>query len=111
MSTKKLKSLDQKLAKFSPQSRKRIDAGAKRIRQELDLLKKMRELMGISQEQLAERLDVGQSYISKLEGRENITLLTLSDVAKALGGSVELTIRLPNKEPVIVPELETYFRD
>jgi len=43
------------------------------------ILKAIRENTGISQDVLAERLEVDQSYISRLERRDNITLATKRD--------------------------------
>jgi transcriptional regulator with XRE-family HTH domain len=50
----------------------------------------LRTLRGWTQEQLAQRLGVSQSYVAKLESGRNITLRQLWRVARALGYSVEL---------------------
>ncbi|NEQ68206.1 MAG: helix-turn-helix transcriptional regulator [Symploca sp. SIO2D2] len=94
---------------FSPESQKRITARAKQIKEELRILRTVREMAGVSQEELAERLDVKQPYISQLEGRENITLTTLVGVISALGGSVDIVINFPEKESVCFAEIETVF--
>ncbi|NET57243.1 MAG: helix-turn-helix transcriptional regulator [Symploca sp. SIO2E6] len=94
---------------FSPESQKRIAARAEQIKEELRILRTVREMAGVSQEELAERLDVKQPYISQLEGRENITLSTLVGVISALGGSVDIVINFPEQEPVCFAEIETVF--
>lgn len=49
-------------------------------------LLEVRERRGWTQEELAQRLGVTQSYVAKLEsGRENLTLGQLAKVGKALG--------------------------
>lgn len=63
----------------------------------------------MSQEVLAERLEVGQSYISRLERRDNITLATLVNIVRTLGGSIEMTIQLPEQEPMKFSHLEAFF--
>ncbi|MEQ8381080.1 MAG: helix-turn-helix transcriptional regulator [Coleofasciculus sp. A1-SPW-01] len=92
---------------FSPEAKARITDGANKIREELKIIRTLREITGLSQEELAERLDVKQPYISQLEGRENITLNTLVGVVVALGGSVDITINFPEKEPVCFSHVET----
>ncbi|MEQ9000121.1 MAG: XRE family transcriptional regulator [Coleofasciculus sp. B1-GNL1-01] len=92
---------------FSPEAKARITAGANKIREELKIIRTIREVAGLSQEELAERLEVKQPYISQLEGRENITLNTLVGVVVALGGSVDITINFPEKEPVCFSRIET----
>lgn len=92
---------------FSTEAKARITDGANKIREELKILRTLREIAGISQEELAKRLDVKQPYISQLEGRENITLNTLVGVVAALGGSVDITINFPEKEPVCFSRVET----
>jgi len=103
-------SYKEKRAQFSPDAQARISAGADELRNELRLLRAIREASGLSQEELAERLEVGQSYISRLERRNNITLATLSAIAHALGGSVEITITLPECPPVKLSGVEELFK-
>jgi transcriptional regulator with XRE-family HTH domain len=102
-------SYKEKRNQFSPEAQTRINAGAEKIRMELRILRTIREASGISQEELASRLDVGQSYISRLERRSNITLATLAGIAQALGGSIEITINLPQHEPVKFTGFEEMF--
>jgi transcriptional regulator with XRE-family HTH domain len=48
-------------------------------------VRRCREAAGLSQEELAARLDVDQAYVSRLEaGRMNPTLLTVWHVCQAL---------------------------
>lgn len=96
----------EKRKQFSPEAQERIRAKADDIRDELRILRTVRELTGISQEELAERLEVGQSYVSRLERRDNITLATLVRIIDALGGSIDITINLPERAPVKFPHLE-----
>lgn len=49
---------------------------------------------GLSQEELAARADVNQSYLSDIErGRRNPSLLVLARIAGALGVDVEELVR------------------
>lgn len=104
-----MKSYKEKRQEFSPEAQARISAGAQEIKNEIRILRAIREASGLSQEELAERLEVGQSYISRLERRDNITLATLAGIAQALGGSIEITINLPECEPVKFSGVEALF--
>lgn len=102
-------SYKEKRKQFSQKAQKRISAKADEIRNEIRILRAVREITGISQEELAERLDVGQSYVSRLERRDNITLATLVRIIDALGGSIDITVNLPEREPVKFSHLETFL--
>jgi transcriptional regulator with XRE-family HTH domain len=102
-------SYQDKRKQFSPEAQARIDERANEIRSELRLLRTLREMLGISQEELAKRLEVDQSYISRLERRDNITLSSLANTIRALGGTVELTITIPEYEPLHVSGLESLY--
>jgi len=62
---------------------------------ELNDLRKARKL---TQEQLAERLGIRQSNVSKLERRADMHVSTLRDVVEAMGGELRLTARFPDGE-------------
>ncbi len=49
----------------------------------------MRELLGISQETVAEQLGISQQAISKIEQKEEVDDTTLDRIAKAMGISAE----------------------
>ena len=55
---------------------------------ELDELRRNRRL---TQEQLAERLGIRQSNVSKLERRADMHVSTLRDVVEAMGGELRVT--------------------
>lgn len=55
----------------------------------------LRKELGVSQEALAQDLNVRQAAISKLERREDLLLSTLQSVVRALGGELHVTARFP----------------
>jgi transcriptional regulator with XRE-family HTH domain len=61
-------------------------------------LAQIRENQGITQEELAKRLNINQSAISKFEKREAITISKLQEFIKAMGGEVEININFPDKK-------------
>jgi transcriptional regulator with XRE-family HTH domain len=62
---------------------------------ELNDLRKARKL---TQAQLAERLNIRQSNVSKLERRADLHVSTLRDVVEAMGGELRVTARFPDAE-------------
>lgn len=58
-------------------------------------IKEARLAAGMSQEELAARMDVDQGYVSSLEaGKRNPTILTMWHVAEALGVLPEVLFRM-----------------
>lgn len=66
------------------------------------LLRELRAAAGLSQEALAGRLGVGQPAVSKVERRSDVSLSTLRDYVRALGGSLELRAQVGDEEFVLV---------
>jgi len=62
---------------------------------ELNELRKARKL---TQDQLAERLGIRQSNVSKMERRADLHVSTLRDVVEAMGGELRVTARFPDAE-------------
>lgn len=81
-------------AKMSPASRARSNALAKMMLDEMPL-HELRQARGLSQQQLAETLDVQQPAIAKLERRTDMYLSTLRSHIEAMGGELEIIARFP----------------
>jgi DNA-directed RNA polymerase specialized sigma subunit len=60
-------------------------------------LKAMRELLGKTQTEVAEAMDVSQSRISEAEHRDDHLLSTLRAYVEALGGELELIANFGDK--------------
>jgi hypothetical protein len=48
-------------------------------------------------ERMAEMLDIGQDSVSRLEQRSDLLLSTLRSYVNAMGGSLQLTVRFPDR--------------
>jgi DNA-binding XRE family transcriptional regulator len=59
------------------------------------LLAELRKLEGMTQEELAEKLGIRQPAVSQLEQQDDMQITTLQRIVKALGGVLEITVRLP----------------
>jgi predicted transcriptional regulator len=66
-----------------------IDDAVEQDLLELDL-KDLREALGLTQVELASRVGITQSQLSKLERRSNHRIATLRRYVQALGGSLEI---------------------
>lgn len=59
-------------------------------------LAELRGAMELTQEELAERLSVAQSNVSRLERRHDMLISTLREVVEALGGELHLSAVFPD---------------
>jgi len=57
-------------------------------------LKELRKEIGLSQAELAEILNKQQGEISKIERRKDFFMSTLTDYVRAIGGELQITVRL-----------------
>ncbi len=101
---RKYTTLAEELNALSPERRESIEARVAQMRLEEITLRHLREKLGLSQSELAERLEVQQPAISKLERRRNLELNTLRSVVSALGGTIEIIVRVPGKEPILLSD-------
>ena len=63
---------------------------------EMDL-RELRALAGLTQEQAAEAINIGQSQLSKIERGSDHLLSTLRRYVEALGGKLEVVAVIDNK--------------
>ena len=63
-------------------------------------LRDLRKAKDLTQEHMAELLGVGQDNISRLEGRADMLLSTLRGYVAAMGGSLDLVARFPDRPDV-----------
>ncbi len=100
---------EERMRKLSPERRARIEARTDELHQEYLALKKLREMLNLTQSEMATRIGVKQPAISKLEnGDHRLTLDTLSTIIASLGGEWELTVRLPDIGSVRLTGSEDY---
>ena len=62
----------------------------------------LREQAGLSQRELAARLDISQPRVAAIERSKNVTLGLLEQYVRALGGSLEITVRAGGKRTNLV---------
>src|SRR6267378_3841986 len=84
-------------AKMSPEARASAEARAQVMLKEL-ALDELRAARNLTQEHLAEVLNVGQAAISKMERRSDMYISTLSHFVRAMGGRLEIRAVFPDGE-------------
>lgn len=92
--------LDEMMAKLSPERQQRVRQRTEQILLEEATLRELRKALGVTQERVARSLDVAQENVSRLEGRDDPKLSTLSAYVRALGGTLELQAVFPNGSKV-----------
>ena len=66
----------------------------------------MRETAGVSQRALAERMDVSQPNISRIEREDDLHLSTLSKYVAALGGHLEVRAVFDDIDMIVIGDVE-----
>ncbi|MFM2304165.1 MAG: hypothetical protein RLZZ135_1575 [Cyanobacteriota bacterium] len=94
---------------FSPERQQKISSGAEKIETRLKILSAVRQATGLTQEELVALLNVGESHISQVENREDVTFNTLIEVITAMGGSIDLVVKFPEKPAVQLSQIESLF--
>ncbi len=92
----KYTTLSEELSQFSIERQEAIRLRASEIYLEEITLGQIGEKLGLSSSELATFLDV------ELDQKQNLELNRLRLIVKALGGKMEIIVRLPNQEPLVI---------
>jgi hypothetical protein len=82
--------------KRTPEQIAKIDREIEQELLEMDL-RAIRELVGKTQGDVAEKVDMSQSEVSRLERRRDFLLSTLRKYVEALGGELEISAVIGDK--------------
>ena len=85
-----------------PERRERVEARAAQLIADEMTLGDLRKARNLTQARLAEMLDIGQAGVSRLEKRSDLLLSTPRAYVGAMGGSLDLVVRFPDRPPVLV---------
>ena len=98
--------LKEVLDSLPAERRTEIDRRYEELLNEVESLKELRRLSKRSQAKVAEVLKISQPAVSKIEKQTDMYLSTLRSYVEAVGGEMDIVIRLPNRGPVKVKSLE-----
>ena len=82
---------------FTAPRRRRVDKIKTELRAELRL-RELRQARALTQQQVAERLNVKQPAIAKLEQRTDVYLSSLRSYIEAIGGELQIVAVFPDSE-------------
>lgn len=82
---------------WSPERLARSEARMAKLAAEMVSLEQLREGLGITQEELANVMEVRQPAISKLVRRADMKVSTLRDLIAAMGGELHITATFPDR--------------
>jgi plasmid maintenance system antidote protein VapI len=99
---KKYTTLSEELNQLSQERKEIIAARTSELRLAEITLQNLREKLGLSSSELADSLELSEIEISDLENQPSLELNTIRNVVNALGGTMEIIIKLPNKEPIMM---------
>lgn len=87
--------LNHHMARLTPERSSKVEAIAKEIIT-ANGIARLREKVGMTQSELASRLDIKQAAVSQVENGDP-RLSTLRRYIEALGGQIEIHVTFPNK--------------
>ena len=93
-------SLDDMMAGLDPERRRKIEERAAELIAEEMTLRELRKARKLTQASVARELGISQDAISRLEQRSDLLLSTLRRTVEAIGGSLSLVARFPDRPPV-----------
>ena len=94
------KSFNQLLKALPQERRDRIEERAQEMLLAM-ALQELRQKRHLTQQQLAERLNLQQAAVSKMEGQAGMHVGTLQRIIAAMGGKLKLVAQFPDEEIVI----------
>jgi DNA-binding XRE family transcriptional regulator len=91
------RNLNQIIADLPPERQARIEAHYQELKQEVESLRELRQIAGKAQLDIAIALNIKQPSVSKIEKQADMYLSTLRSYVEAIGGELELVVKLPKR--------------
>lgn len=89
------RSLSEIIAELPADEQADIEARYQVLKQEVEGLRELRQIAGKAQADIATALNIKQPSVSKIEKQADMYLSTLRSYVEAIGGKLELTVKLP----------------
>ena len=94
------RTLDEVIGALPEERRERIDARFQELKDEVEGLGELRRMAGMAQADVASALKIKQPSVSKIEKQADLYLSTLRSYVEAVGGQLDLVVRLPSHPPL-----------
>ena len=88
------------IAGLDPARRRKVEERAAELIAEEMTLRELRKARQLTQARVATELGITQDGVSRLEQRSDLLLSTLRRAIEAMGGSLSLVARFPDRPPV-----------
>jgi transcriptional regulator with XRE-family HTH domain len=89
------RTLSEMIDALPKERRERVDARYRELKDEIKSLRELRKAAGKAQAEIAATLKIKQPSISKIEKQTDMYLSTLRSYVEAIGGELDLIVRLP----------------
>lgn len=89
------RTLNQVISALPKDRQKKVDEQYRLMKDEIESLSELRVISGRAQAEVAATLNIKQPSVSKIEKQTDMYLSTLRDYVNAVGGELELVVRLP----------------
>lgn len=89
------RSLTDIIAALPPDEQQAIEARYQELKQDVEGLRELRQIAGKAQAEIASALNIKQPSVSQIERQTDMYLSTLRSYVEAVGGQLELTVKLP----------------
>src|SRR3954471_14431836 len=90
------------MEEFSPEDRGEIEKHAKQLIDEHRSLVQIRKALRLTQSDVAEVLKTSQAHVAQIERRGDAMVSTIARVVKAMGGELDLVVRIPRHGRVVL---------
>ena len=104
------RNLQQIIATLPPERQAKIDARYRELKGEIESLRELRQVAGKAQADVARALRIKQPSVSKIERQADMYLSTLRTYVRALGGELDLLVRLPRRPALRLRHLGDVFQ-
>ena len=103
--------LNDMMERLPAERRQKVEARAEELVAKELTLRDLRKAHDLTQERMAELLDIGQDSVSRLEKRSDLLLSTLRSYVSAMGGTLDLVARFPDRPSVVLSGLAGLTED
>jgi len=91
------RTLNQIIAALPRKRQAKIDAEYRALKDQVESLRKLRRVAGKAQAQIASTLNIKQPSVTRIEQQTDLYLATLRSCIQAIGGELDLIVRLPKR--------------
>lgn len=99
------RSLNDIIAALPAEEQAAIDARYQDLKHEVEGLRELRQIAGKAQAEIASALNIKQPSVSQIERQTDMYLSTLRSYVEAVGGELELTVKLPQRPALRIHQL------